>query len=249
MTPPLRAVLVDDEPLARALLAELLAETPEVEVVGEAATPAEAVPLVGRLKPDVLFLDIEMPGGTGFDVLQSLTALPHVVFTTAYDQHAVRAFETGAVDYLLKPFARSRFRRAIDRVVQRAREQRPALDAEALEALARAARPGLGRLLVRVGDRLVAVDPEAVLWVEAAGNYARLHTAETSYLSSVGLGELAERLDPRRFLRVHRSAVIAVPALRGLRSDGSGGYFALLEAGHRVRVSRTYADRLRDLMV
>jgi two-component system LytT family response regulator len=247
------AALADDEPPARRLLAELLEEVPEVEVVGEAADGEEVVRLVRRHveegQPlDLLFLDVQMPGLDGFGALEGLAGvgvpLPHVVFTTAYDRHAVRAFEAGAVDYLLKPLALSRLRVAVRRVVERKRPQ----EAEEIAAVTTAARQP-DCLLVRAGDRLVAVDPSEILWVEAAGNYAELHTRGRTYLAGIGIGEVEQRLPAERFIRVHRSALIALPALRQLQSDGSGGYVALLEGGHRVRVSRSYAERLRRLVL
>ena len=260
MTSPLRAAIADDEPAARRLLSELLAEVPEVEVVGEARDGDEAAAIVRQAaeagRPlDLLFLDVRMPGLDGFEALAALAeadvALPAVVFTTAYDAHAVRAFEAGAVDYLLKPLAGSRVRTAVDRVLER---RRPRPTASEIAAVAEAAR-GPDRLLVRAGGRLVALDTADVVWVEAAGNYARLWTAAApdapgpTYLAGVGLGEVERRLPAGQFVRVHRSSLVALGALRQLESDGNGGYVALLEGGHEVRVSRTYAEALRRLVL
>ena len=256
---PLRVLVADDEPPARRLLTELLADVPEVEVVGEAADGDGVVRAVRAAaeagRPlDVVFLDVRMPGLDGFGALEALgaagDALPYVVFTTAYDAHAVQAFEAGAVDYLLKPLAASRVRVALDRVLDR---ERPPSAAE-VAAVASAARAP-DRLLVRAGARLVALDPGDVVWVEASGNYARLHTAAgpaapgPTYLAGVGIGEVERRLPAGRFVRVHRSSLVALRALRQLESDGGGGYVALLEGGHEVRVSRTYADDLRRLVL
>ncbi len=261
MPSPLRTVIADDEPPARRLLAELLASVAGVEVVGEAADGeavverVEAEATAGR-PVDLLFLDIRMPGLDGFGALARLAEagepLPHVVFTTAYDAHAVQAFEAGAVDYLLKPLALSRVRTAVERVRERVRDhgQTGAADLAAVATAARAPE----RLLVRTGTRLVALDPADVVWVEAVGNYARLHTATVdgpgpTYLAGVGLGEVEARLPAGRFVRVHRSSLVAIAALRQLESDGSGGYVALLDGGHEVRVSRTYAGDLRRLVL
>ena len=188
-----------------------------------------------------------MPGLDGFGVLAALAGrldtLPAVVFVTAFDRHAVGAFETGAVDYLLKPVSRSRLEVAVDRLRQQARTLSPD-DARAL-----AAAPDADRLLVRVGDRLVAVALDEVVWVEAEGNYARLHTTGRPLVAGVGIGEVEARLPADRFARVHRSALVALGAIRQLESDGSGGYVALLDGGHRVRISRTYAERFRRLVL
>ena len=252
----LRVILADDEPPARALLAELLRADGAVEVVAEAAGGPEAVEAVvaqahAGTPVDALFLDVQMPVLDGFGVLARLAgrlgALPAVVFVTAFDRHAVGAFETGAVDYLLKPVTRSRLATALDRLRARAAPLTPA-DAQAVAASA----PGAdaGRLLVRSGERLVAVDVAEVVWVEAAGNYATLHTtAGRPLLAGVGIGEVEARLPPDRFVRVHRSALVALGAVRSLESDGSGGYEALLTGGYRVRISRTYAERFRRLVL
>ena len=248
----LRVAIVDDEPPARALLAELLRPMPDVEVVAQATGGADAVERLAALDEagtpaDALFLDVQMPGLDGFGVLAALAgrlvSLPSVVFVTAFDRHAVGAFETGAVDYLLKPVSRSRLEVAVERL----RQQAPKLSPDDARALAAA--PDAKRLLVRVGDRLVAVELDEVVWVEAEGNYARLHTTGRPLLAGVGIGEVEARLPPDRFARVHRSALVALGAIRQLESDGSGGYVALLDGGHRVRISRTYAERFRRLVL
>ena len=249
----LRVILVDDEPPARALLSELLRSAGGVEVVAEAAGGAEAVDLVaaqaeGGTPVDALFLDVQMPVLDGFGVLAALAgrldALPAVVFVTAFDRHAVGAFETGAVDYLLKPVTRSRLATALDRLRDRAAPLTPA-DAQTVAA----AGADADRILVRSGERLVALDLADIVWVEAAGNYATLHTTGRPLLAGVGIGEVEARLPPDRFARVHRSALVALGAVRSLESDGSGGYHALLTGGHHVRISRTYAERFRRLVL
>ncbi|MEM1055865.1 MAG: LytTR family DNA-binding domain-containing protein [Bacteroidota bacterium] len=247
MSDLLRVALVDDEPPARALLTDLLAAIPDVEIVAEAPDGERAVALVEATPDlDVLFLDVQMPGLDGFGVLARLAErgvpLPRVVFTTAFDRHAVQAFETGAVDYLLKPVTASRLGLAIERA-----RSRVALDPEEVRAASEALTTD--RVLVRAGDRLVAVRMEDVIWVEAQGNYATLHTTGRSFLAGVGIGEIERRLPPGRFVRVHRSALVALDALRQLESDGSGGFEASLDGGHRVRVSRTYADEIRRLIL
>lgn len=247
----LRVVVVDDEPPARALMTELLGVLDGVELVGEAAGGPEAVELLTALaaagRPaDAVFLDVQMPELDGFGVLAALAGrldvLPAVVFTTAFDRHAVGAFALGAVDYLMKPVTPSRLAQAVGRL----RERAPLTPSDAV-ATASAATPD--RLLVRAGDRLVAVGLGEIVWVEAAGNYAQLHTVGRSYHTSVGIGDVEARLPAARFVRVHRSALVALGAVRSLESDGSGGYTALLDGGHRVRVSRTYADRFRGLVL
>ena len=278
-------LIVDDEPPARSLLREYLDEVDHVEVVGECGTGREAVDAIHDRKPDLVFLDVQMPGLDGFDVLEQLDAVPFIIFSTAYDEYAIQAFDAGAVDYLLKPYSRSRFETAVDRVTRRIREARTdetpsetdaTRDEESGEApetggdasneesvgpkdayaeemanlLRRVREAGdtFERLYVRHGDKIIPVDLDAVQWIEAAGDYAKLHTESDTYLSSLGLGDLSERLDDR-FARVHRSHVVRLSAIDHLRSDGSGGYVTVLKDGTRLRVSRSYAPQIRDRIV
>jgi two-component system LytT family response regulator len=265
----IRAVIVDDEPPARGLVEEFLSDYDAIEIVGRAGSVSEAVACIEAEAPDLVFLDVQMPDGDGFDVLEHVETLPDVVFSTAYDEYAIQAFEAGAVDYLLKPYKRSRFDTAVERVLARhARRSDDESPSDADDTLSReasadgyadriadvlqAARaPGDApdRLYVRHGEKIIPVETDDVLWIEAAGDYSKLHTREKTYLSSKGIGELAERLDERRFARVHRSHVIALSAVDHLRSDDSGGYVARLVDGTRLRVSRSYAPEIRDRIV
>ncbi|MBC6700113.1 LytR/AlgR family response regulator transcription factor [Hymenobacter puniceus] len=241
----MRALLIDDEAPARTIVRQYLADFPQVALVGECADGPAAVEAIGRLQPDLLFLDIQLPGLTGFEVLAQLEQVPRVVFSTAYDQYALAAFEAGAVDYLLKPYDRARFRQVMARALAP-----PAQLQHLLEQLT--ARPAESvyptRLFVPQGPRLVAVAVADIQFVEAAGDYATLHTAGGQYLSNLGISQLAQRLDPRQFLRIHRSCLVALDAVRELERDGSGGYYATLVGGRTVRVSRTYAEALRPLL-
>ena len=233
----MRALLVDDEPPARNLLREYVEEDyPDIEIIAECGTGREAIDAINEHAPDLVFLDIQMPGLDGFDVLERIDVLPHLVFSTAYDEFALQAFDAGAVDYLLKPYSRARFRKAVDRVRDRAGEPAAPSDDYA------------ERLYVQQGSKIIPVPTDDIIYIEAAGDYSKLHTAEDTYLSNQGIGALDERLDGDRFLRVHRSAIIALPAVDHLVSDGSGGYEAYLTGRRRVRVSRTYAPKIRELI-
>lgn len=250
-----RALIVDDEAPARRMVRDALAALGGgVRVVGECANGPEAVAALDRAESagspvDLLFLDVQMPGFGGFEVLREAEArglaAPRVVFSTAYDAHAVRAFEVAAVDYLLKPFTQARFAEAVSRALAAA----PGRAAEAARPPARYP----DRLLVEDGGVYVPVAVADVVWAEAAGDYTKLHTLSASggrrtYLAGQGIGALADRLDPAQFARVHRSAVVALAALRALERDNSGGFVARLSDGATVRVSRTYADAVRQLM-
>lgn len=243
----LRVLIADDEPPARRKLASHLREEPDVEVVGEAADGFEAVAKVASLAPDLLFLDVQMPGLGGLEVVEAVgpAVMPPVVFVTAFDEYAVRAFELEAIDYLLKPYDAERLRRTMDRVRRRLHE-RPAA-APALERLVAALRPRgrhLERFVVRQEEKVLLVPARTVIRLEAEGNYVKLHTLQGSHLVRDTLARLEERLDPRRFARVHRSEIVAVDAVRELLPWSHGDFIAVLANGTQVRVSRRYQARL-----
>lgn len=238
--PRIRALIADDEANARALIREYLEDYPEIEVVGECANGLEAADVLSRVPVDLLFLDIEMPGRDGFEVLEQLTDPPVVIFSTAHGTHAVRAFEVYALDYLLKPYDRRRFASAVEKVLAPAAPVAPT---------APSAHGPPDRLLVRDGRRIVPVRTEDILWLEAAGDYCVLHAGNASILCARGLGELEQRLSSQRFLRVHRSAVVNLDHLVCLEKDGHGGMLAHLAGGTVVRVSRSCAAELRSRVV
>jgi two-component system LytT family response regulator len=234
-----RAIIADDEPPARRLTREYLSAYPQIAVVAECGSGGDAVEEIQRHEPDLVFLDVEMPGASGFEVLSSLAHQPHVIFCTAHEEHAVQAFDTGAVDYLLKPFRQQRFRLAVDRFLATARTARPGP----------AAPVPLTRLLIHVGNRIVAAEVSGLAWAEAVDGQSRLHFERGSYLCGLTLNELEERLGPTEFVRVHRSAIVAFSAIDYLQSDGSGGYVVTLKGRERLRVSRSRAAHFRSLIV
>jgi two-component system LytT family response regulator len=222
-----KALIVDDEPLARRELRRLLAAHPEVEVVGEAGSAAEAERAIVELAPEVVFLDIQMPQRTGFQLLEALEDLPQVVFTTAYDEHALRAFEVGALDYLVKPIAPARLAAALGRVRER------------LAPAPRAACLDLDRpLLVRDGERGLLVRLRDVEWIEAAGNYVQLHFAGHRPLLLHSLAALERRLDPDRFFRASRAALVNLDHVERFDTGIRGELVARLRGGAAVPFSR-----------
>lgn len=237
----MKILIVDDEPLGRDRIRSLLAVEADVEVVGEAEDVPGAVEAIGRLRPDLVFLDIQMPGGTGFDVLRDLEPpLPMVVFVTAYDAHAVKAFEARALDYLLKPARPARVKEA----VARARERRGTREAEEvprrlLELLrAQETRPQqLTRLPVRHQERTLFVKVGQIDWIEAAGNYALLHVGKESHALRETLGSLEAGLPPQ-FLRVSRSALVNLDRVKELQSMAAGEHVVLLQDGQKVPMTR-----------
>lgn len=231
----IRTLVVDDEPLARSNLAVLLRRDPQIVSVGECATGVDAVAAIRREKPDLVFLDVEMPECDGFDVLELLGAdlPPAVVFVTAYDQYALRAFEAGALDYLLKPFDNARF----DRALARAKERIGA---------SRIAPRKLDRLAIKSAGQVVFVKIADIDWVEAADYYAALHVGTKSHLLRRSMTDLEQELDPNVFCRIHRSTIVNLDRVQSLESTEDDEPIVLLEGGTRLRMSRRYRKALQE---
>jgi two-component system, LytTR family, response regulator len=267
----IRTLVVDDEPLARRRLARLLEAQDGVEVVGVCANGRDAVRAVREESPDLLFLDVQMPELDGFGVLRELGAerMPAVVFVTAYDRYAIQAFEVHALDYLLKPYTPDRLSAAVQRASRQLHRSESATErlAELLEHLDRerrdlstrlngaaqgpapAAAPAsaparTGRLLVKEGERMFFVPVERVDWLEAEGNYVRLHCGREAHLVRGTLGGMEEQLDPRSFTRIHRSTIVNVDRVKEVRPWFAGDYQVKLHDGTELRLSRRYRDRL-----
>lgn len=239
-----RVVLVDDEPPARAKLRRFLEDDGRTVIAGEAGSGLEAVAVIETTSPDIVFVDIQMPELDGFGVIEALDMdpMPYIVFVTAHDQHALRAFEVRALDYLLKPVDRERFAEALDRVLERFAEAR--IDArEVLDALP-ADRRRLDRFLVRSRGRMLLVPVERVDWIGAAGNYVELHVGDERHLVRGTLAEIEGRLPEGRFARIHRSAIVNLDRVRELHGWSHGDLMVELRDGTRLRLSRRYRDRL-----
>ena len=245
----LRTVIVDDEPLARSVVKEYLLQIAEIEIVAECSNGRQAIEAINGLKPNLVFLDIQMPGLTGFDVLEQIDPIPHIIFSTANDSFAVDAFESGAVDYLLKPYNKERLEKAVRRVLDR---ETSGVEREQLHHVVESMQHPekyLNRLFVRVSDKIVPVATESILWIEAAGDYSQLHTNEKILLCTQGIGALASRLDPAEFVRVHRSAIVSLSGIQHIKSDGEGGYVATMKDQATVRISRSYASKVREMIL
>ena len=253
---PLRALVVDDESLARDTIRRLLSGDPEVQVVGECAGGAEAARRIRDLAPDILFLDVQMPEVDGFEVLRRArpAEVPAVVFVTAHDAYALRAFEAEALDYLLKPFDDDRFQRTVDRAKARVREHRVNTLARRMAAtLDSRMEPGLAaahveRLAIRRDGGMFFVRVEDVDWIEAADYCVRVHTAGRFHLLREPLAELEARLDPRRFCRVHRSAIVNLARIKELQPHFHGDSVVVMHDGSSLRVSRGRREHLHRLL-
>ena len=247
----IRCLIVDDEALAREKVRQLLREERDVEVVGECGDGVQALEPIRALAPDLVFLDVRMPGIDGFAVLAGLEPprLPAVVFVTAYDEYALRAFDVHAVDYLLKPLTRPRFRQALERV-RRELQRGGGVLQERLVGLLKDLRPDshwLERLLIRSGGRLVLVKVDDIDWIDGAGNYLKLHVGRETHLLRHTMGGLEARLDPGRFLRVHRSTIVNLDRVAEFQPSFSGDYVVVLKGGTRLAMGRSYRGRLADL--
>lgn len=252
MTLPIRVVAVDDEPLARERVTTLVRATEGLELVGEARNGLEALDLITKVEPDLLFVDVEMPELSGFGMIAALegTRVPAVVFITAFERYALKAFEVGAVDYLQKPVTRQRFAAAVARAKERL-ERRSAeywLALVASAAIAERARGARTRFVVRRGNAYHIVPAEQVDWIDVADNYLQLHVGARAHLWRGTMKQAEEELDPERFVRIHRSAMVAVGRIATVRSHESGGHVIELRSGVQLRSSRQYADRVRALL-
>ena len=231
----IRAVIVDDEPPARRNLTLLLARDPEIEIVAECDNGPDAPGEIHRTKPDLLFLDVQMPEADGFDVLELLgnDAPTAVIFVTAYDQYAIRAFEAGALDYLLKPFDDKRFATALTRAKEKianSRNQPKQLD----------------RLIIKSAGQVAFIQPQDIDWIEAADYYAALHVGAKTHLLRRTIAELEQDLDPKMFCRIHRSTIVNLSRVRGLKLNEDGDTTVQLENGTTLRLSRTHRKQLQS---
>jgi two-component system LytT family response regulator len=253
----LRTLIVDDEPLARERLRSLLAGDADVEVVGECADGRSAVSAIRDLDPDLVFLDVQMPALNGLGVVAEVGAdrMPATVFVTAFDRYAVRAFDVNAVDYLLKPFDRDRFaealRRAKAQVGRRAdagvRDRLLALLAES-RAAPQPPPSATERLAVKSGGKVVFVRVDEIDWIEAAGNYCRLHVGKQTHLLRETMAALETRLNPKKFVRIHRSTIMNLERVRELQPYFHGDYVVVLRDGTQLTLSRTYRQKLHEII-
>jgi len=265
----IRAIIVDDEPLARRGLELRLREAADVEIVRQCANGREALAAISELQPDLMFLDIQMPGMSGFDVIKQVPqeSLPMIVFVTAFDRFAIEAFEAHALDYLLKPVDETRLARALDRVraqheqrqAMAQREQLMAMLADVtgkgeIESGSVAGGNGAGArryatmLPIRVGRETIRLDVAAIDWIDAAGDYMCVHAASQTHVLRATMKELEEMLDPEVFQRVHRSTIVNLARVRSLRPHLNGECFLRLESGQEVKLSRSFRDKVELLL-
>jgi two-component system LytT family response regulator len=243
-------LIIDDEKLARELLTEFLESFPQIEVIGECSKGTEAVEQINKLKPDLIFLDVQMPGMNGFDVLDQIEHEPYVIFTTAYDQYAIKAFERNAVDYVLKPLDQERFKLAVERALKQKKMEEGNLEG-LLDSL-RTVNPRTtydSHVFVQKSEKLFNLPVEDIIYLEASGDYTVISTKNDQFVSSSGIGKLEELMNPDTFIRVHRSTIINVNSLKEIERHFNGGMVVKMQNGKSFPVSRTYAKLIRKKVV
>ena len=241
-------LIIDDEKLARELLHEYLEGFPQIEIIGECAKGNEAVEKINKQKPDLIFLDVQMPGMNGFDVLEEIDHEPYIIFTTAYDQYAIKAFEKNAVDYLLKPLDEERFRLAVNRALKRKTAELGNLE-ELLRSIKSDNRNFESHIFVQKSEKLFNLPVEEIVYLEASGDYTVITTKNDQFVSSSGIGKLEEIMDPETFIRVHRSTIINLNYLKEIERHFNGGMVVKMQSGKSFPVSRTYAKQIRKKVV
>jgi two-component system, LytTR family, response regulator len=250
----LRTIIVDDEPLARQRLGDLLSREPEVRVVADCGDVSEAVSAVRRLAPDLVILDIHMPEKDGFAVIEEIgpQEMPPVIFVTAHDAHAIRAFEVHAVDYLLKPVDRARLRTALSRARSQLEQRRIGEIRRQLADLVGDLKPEPSthaeRLIVRSNGRVLFFKVDEIDWIDAAGNYVRLNAGDHSHLLRETMAGIESRLDPARFVRIHRSTIVNIDRVKELVQGPHGDFVVVLRNGKRLPLSRGYRERLEGAL-
>jgi two-component system LytT family response regulator len=248
----IRTLIVDDEPLARERVKRFLKDERDIELLGECGNGVDAIKAIREKEPDLVFLDIQMPEKNGFDVIQGIDgkSLPTIVFVTAYDQYALQAFEVHALDYLLKPFNRERFHRAVARAKEQIESRRRGELDERLTSLISSITPErkyLERLVVKSVGRVFFLKTGEIDWIEASGNYLKLHVGRDSHLIRETMNSIEAKLDPSQFMRIHRSTIVNIDRIKELHPMFSGDYSVILRDGSELALSRNYRERFLEM--
>ena len=242
----INCIVVDDEKLARDLLEEYLNKYEDIEIVALCKNGTEAIQEIEKNKPDLLFLDVHMPGINGFEVLENIEHRPRVIFTTAYDKYAVKAFEQNAVDYLLKPIEEDRFQQSIERIMEQDTSTTPDLTSLLKEIAGQSADEYSASLFVQKSDKYFRISSDDVLYLEASGDYTIISTNQDQYVSSSGISKLEQKLDPKHFVRIHRSTIINQNHLKEIEKHFNGGLIVKMDNGKSFPVSRSYVKVIRE---
>ncbi len=240
-----KVIICDDEADARMLIQQYIKSYGQLQVIKECTNGLEAVTAIDELEPDLIFLDIQMPGLSGFQVLQKIVHVPQIIFSTAFDKYALKAFDNNAVDYLLKPYTKDRFSQAVNKVLINT-----AKNVEGIKNLSDSLQSSYTaypeKVLVESGNRMISLDTNTINWMEAEGDYTKLHTGDKSYLSNYGIGTLEQKLNPAVFTRIHRSAIININMVKEVFKD-TNGYYVVLQNGTTQKVGRNYVEAIKKL--
>lgn len=242
----IKAVLIDDEPLARELVREYLLSHPQIEVVAECNDGFEGLKAIQQHAPDLVFLDIQMPKINGFEMLELVDKLPNVIFTTAFEEYAIRAFEVNAIDYLLKPFSRDRFDKALQKLLDRRTDDK--VTAELLDAASRDIPTQHNRVVVKINGKIKIIPVQEIHYLEAADDYVKIVTTEGPFLKNKTMTFFEKMLDPQQFIRVHRSYIVNVTQITRIDPYEKETYLAILRDGSKITVSKTGYPRLKEVL-
>lgn len=243
------AFIAEDEPLARETIRDAVNQRSELQLIGEAADGVSALAQINALQPEVLFMDIQMPEMTGLEVLKRIDYHPHIIFTTAYDQYAVTAFELNALDYLLKPFTRERFNAAVDRLQENSATPAPHSMIEALQQVSEPSKSLLQRILVKDRGHIFPVNVNDIAYLKSDAKYTGIYVGDKTYLVRLGLSELAERLDPQRFVRIHRSVTVNLDFVESMKTDDQSQLQLQMRDGSVLLANREASKMLRDMSI
>ena len=245
----IKCIIVDDEDLARQLLAEYLSDYDNIEIVAECSSGRDAIKKIDQLEADLVFLDVQMPGMDGFDVLENIESDPFIIFCTAYDKYAIKAFEKNTIDYLLKPLDKGRFDQAITRATERISNNESNF-MHILEDLSNKEHHGFSNnIFVQKSEKLINLPVQNIVHLEASKDYTIISTKSEQFVSSTGISKLEEKLDPEVFIRIHRSTIINLQKLTEIEKFGSGNLAARMDNGKTFPISRSYAKSIRDRIV
>ncbi len=243
----MRAIIIDDELLARDIIRTYLRDFPEVELIGECANGFEGVKMIGELKPDLVFLDIQMPKITGFEMIELLDHHPMIIFSTAFDQHAIKAFEMSAADYLLKPYDKQRFAEAIHKVQDRFASQSSQETSETKPKYPQR-EDTIDRIVVKLGNKINIIPTEDIIYIEAQDDYVSIHTADSKYLKQMTMKYLESHLPKDQFVRTHRSYIAAISAIDKIEVYEKESYLLHLKEGSKIKVSRSGYSKLKKAL-
>jgi two-component system, LytTR family, response regulator len=242
-----KVIICDDEDNARLLIQQYIADYPQLQVIKECTNGIEAVAAIDTMEPDLVFLDIQMPGLSGFQVLQKIVHVPQIIFSTAFDKYALKAFDNNAIDYLLKPYTKDRFAQAVNKVLLQEKDNLAGIK-KLSDNLQENYSAYPEKVLVENGNRMISLSVDDIIWIEADGDYTRIHTNTKFFISSYGISLLEQKLNPAKFIRIHRSAIINTQLIKEVFRE-SNGYYIIMQNGWQQKVGRSYVEVIKNFIL